>query len=248
MRHGWSTWNEENRFTGWTDVPLHSIGEVEADESGDILKKEGYVFDVVFTSVMKRSNDTTFRCLERLGQGNVPVSFHWELNERHYGALQGKNKAETAAQYGMEQMLLWRRSYAIRPPPLSDEERLAQRKEGAYADIPLSQLPATESLADCVARVVPWYEREIVPLLHAGKRVLISAHGNSLRALVKYLDSISDEDIAKLTLPTAIPLVYELDENLKPLKHYYLGDPDVVAKRIAQAEYTMYHVDGKRGP
>jgi 2,3-bisphosphoglycerate-dependent phosphoglycerate mutase len=248
MRHGWSQWNEENRFTGWVDVPLHSTGEREADESGLILKQEGYAFDVVFTSVLKRAIDTTFRCIHTLDQENVPVSFHWELDERHYGALQGKNKAEVAAQYGMEQMMLWRRSYAIRPPALSDEERLTQHRAGAFADVPLQYLPGTESLADCVARVVPWYEREVIPLLRAGKHVMISAHGNSLRALVKYLDAMSDEAITKLTLPTAIPLVYELDENFKPLKHYYLGDSEVVAKRIAQAEYTMYHVDGKRGP
>lgn len=248
MRHGWSAWNEENRFTGWTDVPLHSIGETQADESGDILKKEGYSFDIVFTSVQKRAIDTTFRCLHRLGQGNVPVSYHWQLCERHYGALQGLNKAETAAKYGAEQVFFWRRGFAVRPPAFSDEQRLAQRHEGAYIDVPLPQLPATESLADCVDRVVPWYEREVVPLLREGKRVLISAHGNSLRALIKYLDGVSDDAITKLTLPTAIPLVYELDENLKAVKHYYLGDAEVVAQRIAQAEYTMYHVDGKRGP
>lgn len=248
MRHGWSQWNEENRFTGWTDVPLHTIGEREADESGDILKKEGYIFDVVFTSVQKRAIDTTFRCLHRLGQGNLPVSYHWEICERHYGALQGLNKAETAAKYGADQVLVWRRSFAIRPPELSNEQRLAQHHEGAYIDVPLAHLPVTESLADCVERVVPWYEREVVPLLRQGKRVLISAHGNSLRALVKYLEGMSDDAITKLTLPTAIPLVYDIDERFRATRQGYLGDPDVVAQRIAQAEYAMYHVDGKRGP
>ena len=248
MRHGWSQWNEENRFTGWVDVPLHSSGEVQADEAGLILKKEGYVFDVVFTSVQKRAIDTTFRALHTLGQGNAPVSYHWEIDERHYGLLQGLNKAETAAKYGADQVFVWRRSFGVRPPALSDEDRLAQHRAGAFADVPLQYLPGTESLADCVARVVPWYEREVTPLLRAGKRVLISAHGNSLRALIKYLDSMSDDAITKLTLPTAIPLVYELGDDLKPLKHYYLGDPQVVTERIAQAEYTMYHVDGKRGP
>jgi 2,3-bisphosphoglycerate-dependent phosphoglycerate mutase len=248
LRHGWSQWNEENRFTGWVDVDLHSSGVHEAMQAGEILREHQLHFDVVFTSVQKRAIRTTSLCMHSLAHASVPVHQCWELNERHYGALQGLNKAETAVRYGAQQVLEWRRGYAIRPPALTEAERLRQASEPAYRSVPMDALPGTESLADTLARVVPWFERVVLPLIREGKRVLISAHGNSLRALVKYLDNVPDEAIVKLTLPTAIPLLYELDGNAKALSHRYLGDPEVVAKRIAQAEYAMYHVDGKRGP
>ncbi len=248
MRHGWSQWNEENRFTGWVNVPLHSTGEREADEAGDIIRGAGLTFDVAFTSVLRRAIDTTFRALHHSGQSSVPVSYHWQVNERHYGALQGLNKAEMAAKYGDEQVFVWRRSYGVRPPMLTPELAAAQAHEPHLAFIPEARTVAGESLADCVARVEPWFNATVVPLLRAGQRVLIVASNNSLRALIKLIDNVSDDAIAKITLPTAIPWVYELDAELKPLKHYYVGDSELVARRIAQAQYTMYHVDGTRGP
>jgi 2,3-bisphosphoglycerate-dependent phosphoglycerate mutase len=230
LRHGESDWNRENRFTGWTDVDLSERGVAEARAGGKLLKSSGYAFDLAHTSVLKRAIRTLWLALDELGQMWLPVEKSWRLNERHYGDLQGLNKAEMAAKFGEQQVLIWRRSYDVPPPALS---RTDPRYEGAdprYAGI---QVPTTECLKDTVARVVPYWESSIVPALRAGKRVLIAAHGNSLRALVKHLDKIPDDKIVGLNIPTGIPLVYELDDSLKPLKHYYLGDPDEVARRTA---------------
>lgn len=245
MRHGWSQWNEENRFTGWIDVDLHPTGLKEAVQGGDILKENGFEFDVVFTSVLQRAIKTTDLVLERCGQHWLPTFKAWQLNERHYGSLQGLNKTEMARQFGDQQVLIWRRSYDVRPPELNATLAEAQRADRRYASMSPGQMPATESLKDCLARVAPHYESQVMPLLRQGKRVFVSAHGNSLRALIKYLDHVPDEQIVRLTLPTAIPLVYELDDELRPMRHYYLGDPKLVEERIAQAEYRMYHVDGR---
>ncbi|MBI2634355.1 2,3-diphosphoglycerate-dependent phosphoglycerate mutase [Candidatus Peregrinibacteria bacterium] len=211
LRHGESLWNKENRFTGWTDVDLSEKGEQEAITAGRLLKKAGFVFDVVFTSVLKRAVRTMEIVLKEMGHSEIPVHKSWRLNERHYGALQGLNKAETALKYGDGQVHIWRRSYDVRPPALTKDD--SRYREGE---------PPVESLKDTVERFLPYWEEEIAPALQAGKRVLISAHGNSLRALVKYLDNISDEKIPELNIPTGVPLVYELDENLKPVRHYYL--------------------------
>ena len=234
LRHGESTWNHENRFTGWTDVDLSEKGLGEAKAAGELLRQEGYVFDVAFTSVLKRAIRTCWLALDALDQLWIPVTRNWRLNERHYGALQGLNKAETAAQHGEAQTKIWRRSFDTPPPPLDRADPRHPAHDPRYAGLTDAELPATESLKETIARFVPYWESTIAPEVRAGKRVLIAAHGNSLRALVKYLDGISDADIVDLNIPTAIPLVYELDDNLKPIRHYYLGDPEA-ARRAADA-------------
>ena len=233
MRHGESIWNLENRFTGWTDVDLTATGLVEAERAGRLLKEKGYAFDLAYTSLLKRAIKTLNTALDQLGQLWLPVEKHWRLNERHYGALQGLNKAETAAQYGDAQVLTWRRAYAIAPDPLALDDARHPRFDARYANLGASDLPATECLKDTVARVLPYWESAIAPSIRAGQRVLIAAHGNSLRALIKYLDGVSDEDIVNLNIPTAQPLVYELDGDLKPLKRYYLADPAEISKAQA---------------
>jgi 2,3-bisphosphoglycerate-dependent phosphoglycerate mutase len=230
LRHGESTWNLENRFTGWADVDLTDKGRAEAKEAGRLLKEGGYVFDVAYVSLLKRAIRTLWIALDGLDQMWLPTHGTWRLNERHYGALQGLNKSETAAKFGEEQVLVWRRSYDTPPPALDAADSRYEGRDARYAGI---EVPLTECLKDTVARVVPYWETTIAPTVRAGKRVLVAAHGNSLRALVKHLDGISDEAIVKLNIPTGIPLVYELDEQLKPLKHYYLGDPAEVARRVA---------------
>lgn len=234
LRHGESTWNSENRFTGWTDVDLSEKGLQEAAQAGVLLRDAGFTFDVAFTSVLKRAIRTGWIVLDALDLLWIPVTRNWRLNERHYGALQGLNKAETAAKHGDEQIKIWRRSYDTPPPALTPDDPRYPGKDRRYADLKPSELPATESLKDTVARFVPYWTGTIAPEVKAGRRVLIAAHGNSLRALVKYLDNISDADIVELNIPTGIPLVYELDANLKPIRSYYLGDPEA-AKRAAEA-------------
>jgi 2,3-bisphosphoglycerate-dependent phosphoglycerate mutase len=230
VRHGESEWNRENRFTGWTDVDLSQQGIAEARAGGRLLKAEGFAFDQCYTSVLKRAIRTLWLALDELGQMWLPEEKSWRLNERHYGALQGLNKAEMAAKFGEHQVLVWRRSYDIPPPALSQEDERYEGRDPRYAG---TQVPLTECLKDTVARVVPYWQETIAPAVRAGKRVLIAAHGNSLRALVKHLDAVSDEKIVGLNIPTGIPLVYELDDALKPVRHYYLGDPDEVARRVA---------------
>ena len=229
LRHGESRWNLENRFTGWTDVGLSARGVREARAAGRLLAKEGYDFDLTFTSYLKRAILTLDLTLEVMDRLWLPVVRHWRLNERHYGALQGLNKAETAARHGDEQVQVWRRSYAVRPPALEADDPRHPRHDPRYRDLAPDLLPATESLKDVVARMLPFWYDFLVPALREGKRVLVSAHGNSLRALVKHLDGISDRKIPALNIPTGIPLVYELDEDLTPLTHYYLGDPEKAA-------------------
>ncbi|MFO7687818.1 MAG: 2,3-diphosphoglycerate-dependent phosphoglycerate mutase [Desulfobacterales bacterium] len=234
LRHGESIWNKENRFTGWTDVALTDQGTREALAAGRTLKKEGYRFDSAFTSVLKRAIKTLWLVMEEMDLMWIPVYRSWRLNERHYGALQGFNKAETAARHGMEQVRIWRRSYAIRPPALAPDDERNPAKDPRYADLAPQDIPATECLKDTVERFLPYWRGSIAPEVAAGKRVLITAHGNSLRALVKYLDKLSDDDIVGLNIPTGIPLVYELADDLTPLDHYYLGDPEAV-HRATQA-------------
>lgn len=234
LRHGESQWNKENRFTGWTDVNLTEKGEAEARSAGDLMKAEGFHFDVAFTSVLTRAVRTLWLALESMDMVWLPIINSWRLNERHYGALQGLNKAETAAQYGDEQVLIWRRSYDTQPPALTADDERYPGSDRRYADLPASDIPLTECLKDTVARFLPYWHDEIVPVIKAGKRVLIVAHGNSLRALIKYLDNVSDEEIVGLNIPTGVPLVYELDREFKPIKSYYLGDPEE-AKRKAEA-------------
>jgi 2,3-bisphosphoglycerate-dependent phosphoglycerate mutase len=234
LRHGESTWNSENRFTGWTDVDLSAKGRTEAQESGRLLKEAGFVFDVAYTSVLKRAIRTCWMALDELDLLWIPVIRHWRLNERHYGALQGLNKAETAAKHGEAQIKIWRRSYDTPPPPLTRDDPRHPSHDRRYAGLKPDELPATESLKETVARFVPYWTGTIGPAIQRGERVLIAAHGNSLRALVKYLDRISDQDIVDVNIPTGIPLVYELDAALTPLRSYYLGDPDA-AKRAADA-------------
>ena len=224
IRHGESEWNKLNLFTGWTDVDLSEKGRAEAAGAGRLLKEGGYSFDVCYTSYLKRAIHTANAVLEALDEEWIPVIKTWKLNERHYGALQGLNKAETAAKYGEEQVHLWRRSFDVRPPELSEDDERNPANQPMYRNVDPSELPLAESLKDTIARVVPYYEAEIVPQIKADRSVLIAAHGNSLRALVKYLDNISDAEISSLNIPTGVPLVYELDENLKPIRHYYLGD------------------------
>ena len=230
LRHGESDWNRENRFTGWTDVDLSQKGVEEARAAGRLLKSGGYAFDLAFTSVLKRAIRTLWLALDELDRMWVPEVKDWRLNERHYGALQGLSKSEMAAKFGEQQVLIWRRSYDTPPPALAPEDPRSEARDPRYAGI---AVPRTECLKDTVARVVPYWEQAIAPQVRAGKRVLVAAHGNSLRALVKYLDNISDAAIVKENIPTGIPLVYELDDNLKPRRHYYLGDAEEVAKRIA---------------
>jgi 2,3-bisphosphoglycerate-dependent phosphoglycerate mutase len=230
VRHGESTWNLENRFTGWTDVPLTATGIEQAKASGRLLKDEGWEFDVCYTSVLKRATHTLWHCLDEMDRTWLPVVHSWRLNERHYGGLQGLNKAETAKKYGDEQVLVWRRSYDVPPPPLEPGDPRSERGDIRYGDVPDSQFPLTECLKDTVARVLPFWNESMAPAIRAGRRVLVAAHGNSIRALVKYLDGISDSDIVGLNIPNGIPLVYELDANLKPLRHYYLGDAQAAAK------------------
>ena len=232
LRHGESIWNKENRFTGWTDVDLSRKGIEEARKSGQVLKEKSYTFDVAFTSVLKRAIGTLWLVLDEMDLMWIPVYRSWRLNERHYGALQGLNKSETAAKYGEEQVLIWRRSYDIRPPSLEKTDERYPGNDPIYADLDRKDIPLTECLKDTVERFLPYWHEVLAPTIKSGKRVIISAHGNSLRALVKYLDHISDDDIVKLNIPTGIPLVYELDEALKPIKSYYLGDPEEVAKAM----------------
>ena len=230
LRHGESTWNKENRFTGWTDVDLSEKGVQEAHAAGKILREQQYTFDIAFTSVLKRAIRTLWIVLEEMNLMWIPVRRNWRLNERHYGALQGLNKSETAEQYGEAQVLAWRRSFSTPPPALAADDDRYPGHDPRYKSLSKKELPVTESLKDTVERFLPYWHEAIVPEITAGKKALISAHGNSLRALVKHLDNISDEDIVGLNIPTGIPLVYELDERLSPVKQYYLGDPGTVAK------------------
>ena len=232
LRHGESTWNQENRFTGWTDVDLTEKGRAEAVAAGQLLKKEGYRFDVAFTSVLKRANKTLNVVLEELDQLWIPVEHSWRLNERHYGALQGLDKAETAAKYGEAQVKIWRRAYDTPPPPLPDGDPRIDAGDPRYADMAPGEFPRTECLKDTVERFVPYWLNNIAPVVKSGKRVIVAAHGNSLRALIKYLDNVSDAEIVELNIPTAQPLVYELDDDLKPIKHYYLGDAEAIKKAM----------------
>jgi 2,3-bisphosphoglycerate-dependent phosphoglycerate mutase len=234
LRHGESEWNKENRFTGWTDVPLSEKGMREALAAGRTLKREGYVFDVAYTSVLQRAIKTLWITLEEMDLMWIPEYRSWRLNERHYGALQGLNKAETAEKHGIEQVKLWRRSYDIPPPALTKDDARHPSKDPRYAGLKPAELPSTESLKDTVARFLPYWHETIAPAVREGKRVLIAAHGNSLRALVKYLDNISDQAIVELNIPTGIPLVYELNDDLTPIRSAYLGDQEAV-KKAAEA-------------
>jgi 2,3-bisphosphoglycerate-dependent phosphoglycerate mutase len=232
LRHGESEWNQENRFTGWHDVDLTAKGEEEGRRSGRLLQDEGFAFDVVYTSLLKRAIRTMWLALEELDQTWVPVHREWRLNERHYGALQGLNKAETAAKHGEDQVLIWRRSYDIPPPALDPDDERHPGKDRRYANLPAENLPLSECLKDTVERFMPLWQDTIAPVVQEGKSVLIVAHGNSLRALVKYLDGVSEEDIVGLNIPTGMPLVYDLDADLRPLGRRYLGDPEAVAKAM----------------
>ncbi|HNR00913.1 MAG TPA: 2,3-diphosphoglycerate-dependent phosphoglycerate mutase [Anaerolineaceae bacterium] len=234
LRHGESTWNKENRFTGWTDVDLTEKGEEEARTAGVLMKAAGLEFDLAFTSVLTRAVRTLWIALQTMDMVWIPILNSWRLNERHYGALQGLNKAETAEKYGDEQVLIWRRSYDTQPPKLTKDDERYPGNDRRYANLTPEELPLSECLKDTVARFLPYWHGEIVPVIKSGKRVLIVAHGNSLRALVKYLDHVSDEEIVGLNIPTGAPLVYELDDELKPIRSYYLGDPEEV-KRKAEA-------------
>jgi 2,3-bisphosphoglycerate-dependent phosphoglycerate mutase len=233
MRHGESTWNLENRFTGWTDVDLTEKGVREAKSAGQVLKEAGFTFDVAYTSVLKRAIRTLWLALDDMDMMWLPIKNDWRLNERHYGALQGLDKGETAAKYGDAQVLVWRRSYDTPPPPLAADDERTSFADPRYAGVPKDSIPLTECLKDTVARVMPVWDEEIAPAIRAGKKILISAHGNSLRALIKMLDGISDEDIVGLNIPNGQPLVYELDADLKPIRHYYLGDQDAIAAAVA---------------
>jgi 2,3-bisphosphoglycerate-dependent phosphoglycerate mutase len=234
LRHGESQWNKENRFTGWTDVDLSEKGEEEARKAGKTMKEAGYDFDIVFTSVLKRAIRTMTLALGEMDLWWLPVVKSWRLNERHYGALQGLNKAETAAKYGDEQVHIWRRSYDVQPPALEVTDERYPGFDRRYHDLSKAELPLTECLKDTVARFLPFWHETVAPAIKSGKRVIIVAHGNSLRSLVKYLDNIPDDEIVELNIPTGVPLVYELDEDLKPIQHYYLGDPEEV-KKLAEA-------------
>jgi 2,3-bisphosphoglycerate-dependent phosphoglycerate mutase len=233
IRHGESTWNLENRFTGWTDVPLTDTGVAQARESGRLLREGGFEFDRAITSVLKRAIWTLWHALEEMDRTWLPVTNDWRLNERHYGALQGLNKADMARQYGDEQVLVWRRSYDTPPPPLEPDDPRSERSDLRYAKLAPGQVPLTECLKDTVARVLPCWNDLLAPAIKNGQRLVISAHGNSIRALVKYLDGIGDAEIVGLNIPNGIPLVYELDAGLKPIRHYYLGDPEAAAKAAA---------------
>ena len=233
VRHGESTWNLDNRFTGWTDVDLTPAGVEQAKEAGRLLKAEGYEFDTAYTSVLKRATRTLWHCLDEMDRTWLPVVHSWRLNERHYGALQGLNKTEVAKQYGDAQVLQWRRSYDTPPPALEPTDARSERGDLRYANLLPEQVPLTECLKDTVARVMPFWSESIAPAIQSGKRVLVAAHGNSIRALVKYLDNVSDDDIVGLNIPNGIPLVYELDANLNPIRHYYLGDAAAAARAAA---------------
>ena len=233
VRHGQSTWNLENRFTGWTDVGLTELGQEEAHAAGQLLREGGYDFDIAYTSVLKRAIKTLNIVQEELDLEWLPVVRAWQLNERHYGALQGLNKAETAQKFGDAQVKLWRRSYDVPPPALNSNDERHPRFDRRYAALTPEQLPATESLKLTLERVLPYWHSTLAPEIKSGKRVLIAAHGNSIRALVKYLDNISDVDITELNIPTGVPLVYELEEDLRPIQHYYLGDPEEAARKAA---------------
>jgi 2,3-bisphosphoglycerate-dependent phosphoglycerate mutase len=230
LRHGESTWNRENRFTGWTDVDLSAIGIEEARAAGRAIKSAGLDFDLAFTSVLKRAIRTLWITLDELDRLWLPVEKSWRLNERHYGGLQGLNKAEMAAKFGEEKVLVWRRSYDVPPPELPADDERYEGRDRRYAGV---SVPRTECLKDTVARVIPYWNSSIAPAIRGGRRVLVAAHGNSLRALVKHLDGIGDKEIVALNIPTGIPLLYELDDSLRPLKHHYLGDPEEVARRVA---------------
>ncbi len=233
LRHGESEWNRSNRFTGWTDVDLTDAGRDEARAAGDLLKREGYSFDIAYTSVLRRTIRTLWIALDAMDLMYLPVVHSWRLNERHYGALQGLNKAETAAKFGDEQVLIWRRAYAIAPDPLPPGDPRWPGNDPRYKHLKPEEVPATECLKDTVTRVIPFWNDSIAPAISRGRRVLVSAHGNSLRALIKFLDNVSDERIVELNVPTARPLVYELDAGLKPIRNYYLGDPDEIARATA---------------
>ena len=249
MRHGESQWNLENRFTGWTDVDLTDTGREQARKAGELLKKEGYTFDLAYSSLLKRAIRTLWIALDAMDAMYTPVGVTWRLNERHYGALQGLNKAETAAKYGDEQVLVWRRAYAIAPEPLALDDERHPRFDKRYAKVPADQLPATECLKDTVARVLPFWNESIAPAIRAGRNVLIAAHGNSLRALIKHLDNVSDDDIVNLNIPTGQPLVYELDDDLRPIRHYYLGDAaEIEAAMAAVAAQGKAKKDKDKGP
>ena len=229
IRHGESTWNLENRFTGWTDVALTDLGIAQAKKAGDMLKAQGFDFDVAYTSVLKRATHTLWHCLDAMDRTWLPVVNSWRLNERHYGALQGLDKAETAKKYGDAQVLLWRRSYDVPPPSLEANDPRSERDDVRYAKLQPEQIPLTECLKDTVARMMPFWDESLAPAIRAGKRTVVAAHGNSIRALVKHLDGISDEDIVGLNIPNGVPLVYELDADLKPIRHYYLSDDKAAA-------------------
>ena len=233
LRHGESTWNRENRFTGWKDVDLTDQGREEAREAGRLMAKETFEFDVAYTSVLKRAIRTLWIALDEMDMMWIPVHNSWRLNERHYGALQGQNKAETASEHGEAQVKIWRRSYDIPPPPLSKTDPDHPSHDRRYADVPRQQVPLTESLKDTVARFLPYWHERIAPDIRTGKHVLITAHGNSLRALVKYLDNISDKEIVELNIPTGVPLVYQLNDDLRPLQKYYLGDQEAIRQKAA---------------
>jgi 2,3-bisphosphoglycerate-dependent phosphoglycerate mutase len=232
LRHGESTWNKENRFTGWTDVDLSEKGLREAKKAGKLLKKDGFTFDIAYTSVLKRAIRTLWIALDEMDLMWIPVINNWRLNERHYGALQGLNKAETAKKYGEEQVHIWRRSYDIQPPALEKSDERYPGNDPRYANLTKDELPLTECLKDTVARFVPYWTETIAPVIKSGKKVIIAAHGNSLRALVKYLDNIPEKDIVELNIPTGIPLVYELDESLNSIKSYYLGNQEEIEKAV----------------
>ena len=232
LRHGESEWNKANLFTGWTDVDLSEKGIQEAKQAAELLKKDGYTFDIAYTSVLKRAIRTLWIVLDGMDLMWIPVVRSWRLNERMYGALQGFNKAQTAEKYGDEQVHLWRRSYDVQPPALEKDDDRYPGKDRRYADLSEKEVPTTECLKDTVNRFLPYWKDTIAPTIKSGKRVIIAAHGNSLRALVKYLDNVSDEEIPDLNIPTGVPLVYELDENLRPIKHYYLGDQDAIKNAI----------------
>jgi 2,3-bisphosphoglycerate-dependent phosphoglycerate mutase len=234
VRHGESTWNMENRFTGWTDVPLSDKGVREAIQAGRLLREQGFTFDVAYTSVLRRAIKTLWLALEELDLMWIPIHHDWRLNERHYGALQGLNKAETAAQYGEEQVLIWRRSYDIPPPPLEKSDPRFPGLDPRYTNLSPVELPVAESLKDTVARFLPCWHDTLAPAVRSGKRVLVAAHGNSIRAMVKYLDNVSEEEIVGINIPTGVPLVYELNDDLRPLRHYYLGDPEEVRRAMQQ--------------
>jgi 2,3-bisphosphoglycerate-dependent phosphoglycerate mutase len=232
VRHGESTWNKENRFTGWTDVDLSAKGIEEAQKAGQVLKAGGYVFDIAYTSVLKRAVRTLWLVMDEMDLMWIPVHNTWRLNERHYGALQGLNKSEMAAKYGEEQVFVWRRSFDVRPPALDESDERFPGRDPRYKGLKSGDLPVCESLKDTITRFMPCWHNDLAPVLKSGKKLIISAHGNSLRALVKYLDNVPEKDIAELNIPTGIPLVYELDNELKPLRHYYLGDQEEVRKSM----------------